>query len=109
VGFEKVRTRSINAVVIFNQFDKDWTPLSVSKLFPDLSLAITKFIPNFELLVINLASLSQETMDFLDKFGILKASFLAMKNVRNKTFLKIQISGLNEPEIKALLNLLATT
>jgi DNA-directed RNA polymerase specialized sigma24 family protein len=74
--------------IIFNQFDKDWTPLSVSKLFPDLSLAVTKFIPDFELLVINLASLSQETMDSLDKFGILKASFLAMKNVRNKTFLK---------------------
>jgi hypothetical protein len=74
--------------VIFNQFDKDWTPLSVSKIFPDLSSAITKFIPNFELLVINLASLSQETMDSLDKFGILKASFLAMKNVRNKKFLK---------------------
>jgi hypothetical protein len=74
--------------VIFNQFDKDWIPQSMGSLFPDLSPNVTRFIPGFDLLVINLASLSEEVMASLDEFGILKASLVAMKNVRNKKFLK---------------------
>ena len=74
--------------IIFNQFDKDWTPKSMGSLFPDLSQNVTRFIPGFDLLVINLASLSEEIMASLDEFGTLKASLLAMKNVRNKKFLK---------------------
>jgi Putative transposase, YhgA-like len=74
--------------IIFNQFDKDWTPQSMGSLFPDLSPNLTRFIPGFDLLVINLASLSDEIMASLDKFGTLRASLVAMKNVRNKKFLK---------------------
>jgi Putative transposase, YhgA-like len=74
--------------IIFNQFDKDWTPQSMGSLFPDLSPNLTRFIPGFDLLVINLASLSDEIMASLDKFGTLRAALVAMKNVRNKKFLK---------------------
>jgi F0F1-type ATP synthase membrane subunit b/b' len=74
--------------IIFNQFDKDWTPQSMGSLFPDLSPNVTRFIPGFDLLVINLSSLSDEIMASLDEFGTLKASLMAMKNVRNKKFLK---------------------
>jgi hypothetical protein len=74
--------------IIFNQFNKDWTPKSMGSLFPDLSASVTRFIPGFDLLVINLPSLSDEIMASLDEFGTLKASLVAMKNVRNKKFLK---------------------
>ena len=88
-NYNKDTDTTIPAItIIFNQFDKDWTPKSMGSLFPDLSANMTRFIPGFDLLVINLASLSEEIMASLDKFGILKASLLAMKNVRNKKFLK---------------------
>ena len=60
----------------------------MGSLFPDLSPNVTRFIPGFDLLVINLASLSDEIMASLDEFGTLKAALVAMKNVRNKKFLK---------------------
>ena len=37
--------------------------------------------------MVNLADLPQATIDSLDKYGTLKATLLAMKNVRNKRFL----------------------
>jgi hypothetical protein len=88
-NYDKETDTTIPAItVIFNQFDKDWIPQSMGSLFPDLSPNVTRFIPGFDLLVINLASLSEEVMASLDEFGILKASLVAMKNVRNKKFLK---------------------
>jgi Putative transposase, YhgA-like len=88
-NYDKDTDTTIPAItIIFNQFDKDWTPQSMGSLFPDLSPNVTRFIPGFDLLVINLASLSDEILASLDKFGTLKASLLAMKNVRNKKFLK---------------------
>jgi hypothetical protein len=74
--------------IIFNQFDKEWTPQPLRSLFPQLSLVISRFIPEFDYLVINLSNLSDEIMDSLDKFGTLKAALLAMRYVRNKKFLK---------------------
>jgi Putative transposase, YhgA-like/High-temperature-induced dauer-formation protein len=74
--------------VIFNQFDKDWIPKSFRSQFPTLSNTVARLIPDFDLLVINLASLPDEIMVSLDEFGTLKATLLAMKNVRNKRFLK---------------------
>jgi hypothetical protein len=74
--------------IIFNQFDKDWMPQTFRSLFPQLSPKIARFILEFDYLVINLASLSPEIMASLDEFGTLKASLMAMKYVRNKTFLK---------------------
>ena len=74
--------------IIFNQFNKDWKAEPFRKLFPGLSSEVSKLIPEFDLLVINLSSLPDETLDSLDKYGTLRASLLAMKNVRNKRFLK---------------------
>jgi Putative transposase, YhgA-like len=88
-NYNKNTDTTIPAItVIFNQFDKDWVPKSMGSLFPDLSPNVTQFIPSFNLLVINLASLSEEIMASLDEFGTLKAALVAMKNVRNKKFLK---------------------
>jgi hypothetical protein len=88
-NYDKDTDTTIPAItIIFNQFDKDWTPKSMGSLFPDLSQNVTRFIPGFDLLVINLASLSDEIMASLDEFGTLKAALVAMKNVRNKNFLK---------------------
>jgi Putative transposase, YhgA-like len=88
-NYDKDTDTTIPAItIIFNQFDKDWTPKSMGSLFPDLSQNVTRFIPGFDLLVINLASLSDEIMASLDEFGTLKAALVAMKNVRNKKFLK---------------------
>ena len=75
--------------VIFNQFNKDWTPEPFRSLFPEFSTQTARLLPEFDLLVINLASLPDDVMASLDKFGTLKAALLAMKNVRNKEFLKI--------------------
>ncbi len=75
--------------VIFNQFNKDWTPQSFRSLFPEFSTKTAQLLPDFDLLVINLASLPDEVMASLNKFGTLKAALLAMKNVRNKEFLKL--------------------
>jgi hypothetical protein len=74
--------------IIFNQFNKDWKPQSFRSQFPELSKVVSGLIPEFDLLVINLSSMSEEVLDSLDKYGTLKASLLAMKNVRNKRFLK---------------------
>jgi Putative transposase, YhgA-like len=88
-NYNKDTDTTIPAItIIFNQFDKDWTPQSMGSLFPDLSPNVTRFIPGFDLIVINLASLSDEIMASLDEFGTLKAALVAMKNVRNKKFLK---------------------
>jgi hypothetical protein len=88
-NYNKDTDTTIPAItIIFNQFDKDWLPKSMGSLFPDLSPNVTQFIPSFNLLVINLASLSEEIMASLDEFGTLKAALVAMKNVRNKKFLK---------------------
>ena len=46
-------------------------------------------VPEFGLLVINLADLSDEILASLDEYRLLKATLLAMKNVRNKSFLKL--------------------
>jgi predicted transposase/invertase (TIGR01784 family) len=62
--------------IIFNQFDKDWQPKSFRSLFPELSDKVNRLIPEF---------------DLLDKYGTLRATLLAMKNVRNKRFLKKHI------------------
>ena len=75
--------------IVFNQFDKAWESKPYRSLFPDLSTILTRFIPEFDYLVINLAALSDEIMDSLDKFGTLKAALLAMRYVRNKAFLKL--------------------
>ncbi len=77
--------------IVFNQFDKDWKPKSFRSLFPALSNKVNRLIPEFDLLVINLASMPDEIFDLLDKYGTLRASLLAMKNVRNKRFLKKHI------------------
>ena len=74
--------------IVINQFDKEWEPQSFRSLFPQLSDAITRFILEFEYLIINLPTLPDEIMDKLDKFGTLKAALLAMRYVRNKLFLK---------------------
>jgi recombination-promoting nuclease RpnE len=74
--------------IIFNQFNKDWKPESFRSLLPELSEKVNRMIPDFDLLVINLASMPDEVLDLLDKYGTLRASLLAMKNVRNKRFLK---------------------
>jgi Putative transposase, YhgA-like len=73
--------------IVFNQFDKEWEMKPYRSLFPQLS-AVSRFLLEFDYLVINLASLSDEIMDSLDKFGTLKAALLAMRYVRKKEFLK---------------------
>jgi hypothetical protein len=74
--------------LIFNQFNKDWKPKTFRSHFPEFSEILAKLLPEFDLLFFDLSSMSQETLDSLDKYGTLKASLLAMKNVRNKRFLK---------------------
>ena len=80
--------------IIFNQFDKGWQQESFRSLFPEVSDLFSRYIPEFGLLVINLADLSDEILASLDKFGLLKATLLAMKNVRNKTFLKLHFEDI---------------
>ena len=75
--------------IIFNQFDKGWKPESFRSLFPEVSDLFSRYIPEFGLLVINLAELPDEILASLDEYGLLKATLLAMKNVRNKAFLKL--------------------
>ena len=74
--------------IVFNQFEKDWVVKPFRSLFPQFSAKTARFLLEFDYLVINLASLPDEIMASLDEFGTLKASLLAMKHVRNKTFLK---------------------
>ena len=73
--------------VIFNQFQKGWAVEPFRGLFPHASDKIAQFIPEFNLVIVNLADLPDALMESLDKFGVLKATLLAMKNVRNKQFL----------------------
>ena len=73
--------------IIFNQFNNDWKPESFRGMFPELSQKTARLIPEFDLLVINLASMPDEIMNSLNQYGTLKASLMAMKNVRNKRFL----------------------
>ena len=74
--------------IVFNQFDKIWEPKSFRSLFKNLPIDITRFFIDFEYLVTNLSSMSDEFIEAFDKYGVLRATFLAMKHVRNKTFLK---------------------
>jgi Putative transposase, YhgA-like len=74
--------------IVFNQFNNDWKPEPFRSLFPAFSTKTACLIPEFDLLVINLSSFPDEVMESLNKFGALKATLLAMKNVRNKRFLK---------------------
>jgi Putative transposase, YhgA-like len=80
--------------IIFNQFNKDWKPQTFRSQFPQLSKVVSRLIPEFDLLVINLPSMPDEILESLDKYGTLKASLLAMKNVRNKRFLKKHIEDI---------------
>ena len=74
--------------IVFNQFDKIWEPKSFRSLFKNLPIDITRFFIDFEYLVTNLSSMSDEFIEAFDKYGVLRATFLAMKHVRNKDFLK---------------------
>lgn len=74
--------------IVFNQFNKAWTPQSFRSLFKNVSPNIARFFIDFDYLVTNLPALSDELIDAFDKYGILRATFLAMKHVRNKAFLK---------------------
>ena len=73
--------------IVFNQFNKGWVQKPFRSLFSHTPNIIKHFIPEFSLLMVNLADLPQATIDSLDKYGTLKATLLAMKNVRNKRFL----------------------
>ena len=84
---EKTDTTIPVLSIIFNQFDKGWKPKTFRSLFPKASDTIALFIPEFALIVINLADLPKKTINSLDKYGTLKAALLAMKHVRNKKFL----------------------
>jgi histone H3/H4 len=88
-NYDKATDKTIGVIpIVFNQFDKDWEKKTFRSLFPQLSPKIARFILEFDYLVINLASLSEEIMASLDEFGTLKASLLAMRYVKNKQFLK---------------------
>jgi hypothetical protein len=88
-NYDKATDKTIGVIpIIFNQFEKDWQKKTFRSLFPQLSPKIARFILEFDYLVINLASLSEEIMASLNEFGTLKASLLAMRYVKNKQFLK---------------------
>ena len=74
--------------IIFTQFAKGWAAKSFRSLFPKATHKTNRFIPEFDLLAINLADMPESVMASLNKYGVLKATLLAMKNVRNKEFLK---------------------
>jgi hypothetical protein len=89
-NYDKKTDTTIRVVpIIFNQFDKAWTPQTFRSLFPEASTLLSRLIPEFDYLIINLASLPDDIMDSLDKYGTLKAALLAMRYVRNKEFLKL--------------------
>jgi Putative transposase, YhgA-like len=89
-NYDKKTDTTIQVVpIIFNQFDKEWQETSFRSLFPLSSPLLSRLIPEFGYLIINLSNLSDEIMDSLDKFGILKAALLAMRYVKNKEFLKL--------------------
>ena len=81
------KTRPVIAIV-FNQFDKPWEKKPYRSLFPQVSQVVSRFLFEFDYLVINLASLSDEILDSLDKYGTLKAALLAMRYIKKKEFLK---------------------
>ena len=74
--------------IVFNQFDKVWTPQSFRSLFKNLPPNITRFFIDFDYLMTNLPAFSDNLISAFDKYGTLRATFLAMKYVRNKKFLK---------------------
>ena len=93
--YDKNKDTTIPVIpIVFNQFNKDWEAKSFRSLFPKLSDKVTRLIPDFDILVINLSSMSDDILESLDKYGTLKASLLAMKNVRNKRFLKKHIEDI---------------
>jgi Putative transposase, YhgA-like len=82
-NYDKKTDTTIRVIpIIFNQFDKEWTPQPFRSLFPESSELISDLIPEFGYLIINLATLSDEIMDSLDKYGTLKAALLAMRYVK---------------------------
>jgi hypothetical protein len=74
--------------IVFNQFDKPWVAKPFRSLFKDMPADITRFLMEFEYLVTNLPAMTDEYIEAFDKYGVLRATFLAMKHVRNKEFLK---------------------
>ena len=93
--YDKNKDTTIPVIpIVFNQFNKDWEAKPFRSLFPKLSDKVTRLIPDFDILVINLSSMSDDILESLDKYGTLKASLLAMKNVRNKRFLKKHIEDI---------------
>ena len=89
MNYDKKTDRTIPVIpIIFNQFDKGWTQQPFRSLFPHVPNLIKHFIPEFGMITVNLADLPDATIDSLNKYGTLKATLLAMRNVRNKRFLK---------------------
>ena len=89
MNYDKKTDSTIPVIpIIFNQFDKGWVQQPFRSLFPHVPSLIKQFIPEFGMIVVNLADLPDATIDSLNKYGTLKASLLAMRNVRNKRFLK---------------------
>ena len=89
MNYDKKTDSTIPVIpIIFNQFDKGWTQQSFRSLFPHVPNLIKHFIPEFGMITVNLADLPDATIDSLNKYGTLKATLLAMRNVRNKRFLK---------------------
>ena len=88
-NYDKKTDKTIPVItIVFNQFEKEWEKKPYRKLFPQFSDIVACFLLEFDYLVINLSSLSDEIMELLDKFGVLKAALLAMRYVRKKEFLK---------------------
>ena len=74
--------------IVFNQFGKTRIPQSFRSLFKNLPSNITRFFIDFDYLMTDLPAFSDELIAAFDKYGTLRATFLAMKYVRNKEFLK---------------------
>ena len=89
MNYDKKTDSTIPVIpIVFNQFDKGWVQQSFRSLFPHVPSIIKQFIPEFGMIMVNLADLPDATIDSLNKYGTLKATLLAMRNVRNKRFLK---------------------
>jgi Putative transposase, YhgA-like len=73
--------------IVFNQFGKTRVPQTFRSLFKNLPANITRFFIDFDYLMTDLPDFSDEMIGAFDKYGTLRATFLAMKYVRNKTFL----------------------
>ena len=89
MNYDKKTDSTIPVIpIVFNQFDKGWVQQPFRSLFPHVPSIIKQFIPEFGMIMVNLADLPNTTIDSLNKYGTLKATLLAMRNVRNKRFLK---------------------